>query len=444
MDLSSSSLTDYRLYINLRFSEFIKDNYLILILLFVLVLFSGFFSSIETAISASNKIKIKNKAEEGNTSAKVANNLVTNFDKTITAILIGNNIVNIAMASIATLLALHLGVATTIVTIIITCIVIIFGEVIPKSLAKKRPEGYTIFIAKPFKIIYVILNPLTMIFVFISKQFTKMFSLKKAPTVTEDDVYTYIESLDDNESLDDEESNLLYSAFEFKDILVGDIYTPKRDMVYIDIKNMNHEEIVQIFNENSFSRYPVCDGSIDNVIGILRLREYIDNYRSNNNFLITDIIDPTSFVSVDMNLDSLLNHMRKNKIHMTIIKDDNNKTIGLATMEDLLEELVGEIWDEKDNSLEDFKRTNTNTFEIDANLSVISAFELMEYDDFDREECGHQTLESWISNDLNTGEKIYRGKIFYYERLEIKVIKMRSNKIAKVEITVTSFKEVAE
>lgn len=445
MELSSSSQSGYRLCIsNVSFSEFLREDYLILILLVILILFSAFFSSTETAISASNKIKIKNKAEEGNTNAKVANNLVQDFENTITAILIGNNIVNIAMGSIATLLALRLGISTMIITIIITLIVIIFGEVLPKTIAKRKAESLTLLVAKPFKLISFILRPLTIVFSGISKLATSIFCKNSSPTVTKDDVYTYIESLDDSQTIDGDESNLLYSAFEFGDIRVGDIYTPKGDMVYIDIKRMSKEGIKQIIDENSFSRYPVCNDGIDNVIGVLRLREYIDHILSEKPFEIMDIIDNTCFVTVDANVDSLLNQMRKHKIHMAIIKDEDEKTLGIATMEDMLEELVGEIWDEKENSLEDFKKISENKFEIDANLSVISAFELMEYDDFDREECGHQTLESWIYHDLNRSKRLYRDMHFIYERLDIKITKLRYGRVAKIEVVVAPPKEVVE
>ncbi len=406
-------------------SNFIGENSGLLLTLLALLFFSAFFSSCETAITAPSKVRIKAMADGGNKSAKVAFKLMDNFDRSITDILVGNNIVNLAMGSISTLLAIHAGISPTVMTICITVVVILFGEVIPKAIAKETSEAYTVKIAMPLKFVSLVFTPISAIFGLISKGLTKLFS-KEEPSVTEDDVIEIIEDMEEEGSIDSDESRLLYSAFEFDDVSVNDILTDRRDMLCLDIEQSD-EEILNIIKNSPYSRLPVYKGNPDNCIGVLRIREYLERYFKGEKIELRKLLDTPLFVSPDTKIDELLSVMKRIRKPFALVKTRANRIIGLVTMEDMLEELVGEIWDENDKIEDKFRQIDENTFIISADLSVVSAFEMMDYDDFDRDECGHYTLRKWMGRLLGrvatvgataeyrqleiTAEKVFRGRL---------------------------------
>lgn len=406
-------------------SNFIGENSGLLLTLLALLFFSAFFSSCETAITAPSKVRIKAMADGGNKSAKVAFKLMDNFDRSITDILVGNNIVNLAMGSISTLLAIHAGISPTVMTICITVVVILFGEVIPKAIAKETSEAYTVKIAMPLKFVSFVFTPISAIFGLISKGLTKLFS-KEEPSVTEDDVIEIIEDMEEEGSIDSDESRLLYSAFEFDDVSVNDILTDRRDMLCLDIEQSD-EEILNIIKNSPYSRLPVYKGNLDNCIGVLRIREYLERYFKGEKIELRKLLDTPLFVSPDTKIDELLSVMKRIRKPFALVKTRANRIIGLVTMEDMLEELVGEIWDENDKIEDKFRQIDENTFIISADLSVVSAFEMMDYDDFDRDECGHYTLRKWMGRLLGrvatvgataeyrqleiTAEKVFRGRL---------------------------------
>ena len=406
-------------------SNFIGENSGLLLTLLALLFFSAFFSSCETAITAPSKVRIKAMADGGDKSAKVAFKLMDNFDRSITDILVGNNIVNLAMGSISTLLAIHAGISPTVMTICITVVVILFGEVIPKAIAKETSEAYTVKIAMPLKFVSFVFTPISAIFGLISKGLTKLFS-KEEPSVTEDDVIEIIEDMEEEGSIDSDESRLLYSAFEFDDVSVNDILTDRRDMLCLDIEQSD-EEILNIIKNSPYSRLPVYKGNPDNCIGVLRIREYLERYFKGEKIELRKLLDTPLFVSPDTKIDELLSVMKRIRKPFALVKTRANRIIGLVTMEDMLEELVGEIWDENDKIEDKFRQIDENTFIISADLSVVSAFEMMDYDDFDRDECGHYTLRKWMGRLLGrvatvgataeyrqleiTAEKVFRGRL---------------------------------
>lgn len=410
----------------INFTGFITENFSLIIAMLALLFFSAFFSSSETAITAASKVRIKAMAESGNKTAKTAFKLMDNFDKSITDILVGNNIVNLAMGSISTLVAIHAGISPTLMTIFLTIVVILFGEVIPKSLAKEIGEKYTLKIAGPLKFISVILTPVSAVFSLISKGLTRLFAKHEEPTVTEDDVIDFIEDMEEEGSIDSDESRLLFSAFEFGDVSVLDILTDRRDIVAIDCE-LSSADILEIVKNSSYTRLPVYKGSIDNCLGVLRIREYLECYLAGNTPDILSLLDTPLFVSPDTKIDELLAEMKHIRKPFALVKSRSGRVIGLVTMEDMLEELVGEIWDENDNIEEKFRQVDDDTFIVSADLSVVSAFEMMDYDDYDRDECGHYTLRKWMGRLLGrvatvgatcsyrrldiTAEKVFRGRL---------------------------------
>ena len=413
-------------------SNFINENSGLLLTLLALLFFSAFFSSSETAITAPSKVRIKAMADSGNKAAKVAFKLMDNFDRSITDILVGNNIVNLAMGSISTILAIHAGISPTVITICITAIVILFGEVIPKALAKETSEAYTLKIAVPLKFISLVLTPISVIFALISKGLTKLFA-KEEPSVTEDDVIEIIEDMEEEGSIDSDESRLLYSAFEFDDVSVIDILTDRRDMLCLDVE-LSDEEILDVIKNSPYSRLPVYKGNIDNCIGVLRIREYLESYFRGEKPELRKLLDTPLFVSPDTKIDELLSVMKRIRKPFALVKTRSNRIIGLVTMEDMLEELVGEIWDENDKIEDKFRQLDETTFIISADLSVVSAFEMMDYDDFDRDECGHYTIRKWMGRLL--GRVATVGATAEYRRLEITAEKVFRGRLVSLKFKI--------
>ena len=411
---------------NEGFFDILSQNAGTIIFLLILLALSAFFSSSETAITAISKVRIKAMADNDIRSAKTALKLINNFDKSITTILVGNNIVNIAMSSFSTLLAIHLGIDAMVMTLCVTATVILFGEVLPKSLAKEFGESYTLKIAGPLNFVGILLTPISALFALISRLVTKLFAGAQEPSVTEDDVIDIIEDMEEDGSLDSDESRLLYSAFEFGDVSVSDILTDRRDIVSIDI-DLSDEEILEIVKTSAYSRIPVYRGDIDNCLGVLRIREYLESYIKGDSPDLRALLDTPLFVTPETKIDELLSDMKKQRRQLALVKTRSGRIIGIVTMEDMLEELVGEIWDENDKIEEKFRQIDQNTFEISADLSVVSAFEMMDYDDYDRDECGHYTLRKWMGRMLGrvpsvgsgcsyrrleiTAEKVFRGRL---------------------------------
>ena len=426
---------------NEGFFDLLSQNTGTIIFLLVLLAFSAFFSSSETAITAISKVRIKAMADNNVRPAKTALKLINNFDKSITTILVGNNIVNIAMSSFSTLLAIHLGVDVMVMTLCVTATVILFGEVLPKALAKEFGESYTLKIAGPLNFIGMLLSPISALFTLISRFVTKLFSKNDEPSVTQEDVIDIIEDMEEDGSLDSDESRLLYSAFEFGDVSVIDILTDRRDILSINI-DLPDEEILNILKNSPYSRIPVYRDTIDNCLGVLRIREYLESYIKGNSPDILTLLDTPLFVTPDTKIDQLLSDMKKQRRQLALVKTKSDKIIGIVTMEDMLEELVGEIWDENDKIEDKFRQIDENTFEISADLSVVSAFEMMDYDDYDREECGHYTLRKWMGRMLGRVPTV--GSKCSYRRLDITAEKVFRGRLISLTFKVNEPDESAE
>ena len=421
--------------------EVLSQNSNIIIALIILLLFSAYFSSSETAVTAISRVRIKAMAENGEKNAKTALKLIKSFEKTLSTILVGNNIVNIVMGSLTTILALHLGIKPLILTIIVTLAVIVFGEVIPKAITKNLGERYTLALSPSLNFFSVILTPISALFAFLSRMLTKFFAKKETPSVTEEDVFDIIEDMEEDGAIDSDESRLLYSAFEFGDVSVSDILTDRRDMISLDV-NSSTDEILSFIKNVSYSRIPVFKGDIDNIIGVLRVREYLEAHLSGNTPVLRDMLHTPFFTSPDAKIDELLSAMKKLKKPLAIVKTRAGRTIGIVTMEDMLEELVGEIFDEADRVEEKFKQTGEDTFEVSADLSVVSAFEMMDFEDFDRDECGHYTLRKWVGRRL--GRVPTANTTLSYRNLDITVSKVFKGRLLWLTFKINPPKEEKE
>ena len=331
-----------------------EGDSLLLIGLFVLcVIFSGYFSASESAFARMNKIRMKNRADDGDKKAKNAMYISNNHDKALTAILIGNNIVNIGAASIGTLLMrkwltdIDQDTVTILTTLVTTVIVFIFGEMTPKTFANDQPDIMARFSGGILRLIMTILKPLVFLFNLISSAAAKLFKGENVPTISEEDLIEIIEKAEEQGVVDEEQSDLLLSVLDFEDTTAAEVMTPSDKIEAIDLK-LSNKEIIGILKNNPYSRMPVINGSIDHIVGIVSTRAFLKAYMINKNFDLRSILSKPHYVKTTDGIHDLLDNMRNHKKYMAIVRNDENRVMGLVTIEDFLEELVGEIYDEGD------------------------------------------------------------------------------------------------
>ena len=321
------------------------DGPLLYIIFFALVIMSGFFSMSETAFAYCNRIKLKVKADDGNKSAKLALNIVENFDNSLITILIGNNIVNILSSTIATVIGIFLFKenGTLVATVFTTVVVLLFGEIIPKNIATVWSDRIALITCYPIYFLKIILFPLSIVYMGFLKLLNKIFKTdKKDPVITEDEFTDIIESIEEEGLIEEEESDIIQSAVDFGDITIKEIYTKLENVVAIDI-NSSKDQITQTLLEENYSRIPVYSSKPDNIIGILHVRTYLKQVMTKKDYSIKKTLIKPFFVNVDSKIDDVFEEFRKKKMHIAIVVDNNKKVIGMVTMEDVLEELVGEI-----------------------------------------------------------------------------------------------------
>lgn len=331
-----------------------EGDSLLLIGLFVLcILFSAYFSASESAFARMNKIRMKNRADDGDKKAKNAMYISNNHDKALTAILIGNNIVNIGAASIGTLLMrkwltdIDADTVTVLTTLVTTVIVFIFSEMTPKTFANDKPDAMSRFSGGILRLIMTILKPFVFLFNCISTAVSKLFKGEDTPSISEEDLIEIIEKAEEQGVVDEEQSDLLLSALDFQDTTAAEVMTPREKIGVIDI-NLSNKEIIQILKSTSYSRMPVINGSLDQIVGIISTRAFIKSYISNKNFDLRTILTKPHYVKTTDGIHDLLDNMRNHQKYMAIVRNEENKVMGLVTIEDFLEELVGEIYDEGD------------------------------------------------------------------------------------------------
>ena len=355
--------------------------------LVLLIACSAFFSASETAISSFNKIRMRNKAEDGDKRAKTALKVAEDYDKTLSTILIGNNIVNIAAASIGTILFTQMLGAergATVSTIVLTIIVLIFGEVTPKSLAKEMPEKVATAVSPFLVLLIALMTPLTWLFTQWKKLLGRFVHSGEADTITEGELMTMVSEAENDGELTDRESELIRSAIEFDDVEVEEILTPRVDVVAVE-DDIPLEELAQTFAESGYSRLPVYHGTIDNIIGVVHEKDfYIARLKKATK--IDDLVVPTLYTTGSTQISQLLRTLREQHHHLAVVVDEYGGTEGIITLEDILEELVGEIWDEHDEVTEDFRKQSDGSWLVSGSASVDDLYEeldLPEEEDID-------------------------------------------------------------
>ncbi|MBU9723739.1 MULTISPECIES: hemolysin family protein [Bacillaceae] len=406
------------------------------IMLILLTIMSAFFSSAETAYSSANRLRVKTLSEEGNIGAKRSLYILDHFDNALSTILVGNNLVNIALATISAQLATDIfgpSLGVFISTFVVTTIILIFGEILPKSFAKEFAE----FTSAKYSFILVtlmkILTPVTWLFLQLRKLVSSLIRKSDNPSVTEEELKELVKISNEEGIIDEVEKELVHRSFDFNDIIVAEVFKPRTDMIAVD-SNVPIEAIKEVFIRESYSRIPVFDGDIDNIIGILSERDFLKAYiKEGDNFRIQELLRQPVFVVETMKIHTLLPQLQKNKGHMAIVIDEYGGTSGLITLEDILEELVGEIWDEHDDDEKHFQEIDESTFIFNGDYPI---------DDFVRltgielPDTTYHTLGGWLSDIFQRIPQ--KNEELTYEHIHLQITESDDRRVHFVRVTINN------
>lgn len=401
----------------------------LIITLFILLIFSAFFSATETAYSSLNRIRIKNLATEGNKKAKRALKLVENYDNLLSTILVGNNIVNIASTAIATVLfvSLYGDIGPTISTVVMTVVVLVFGEVSPKSLAKESPESFAMFAAPFISFFVVLLKPVNFLFSKLKILLRKIVKSKDDRSLTDSELLTIVEEAEKDGGIDEEESELIRNVIEFDDIEAADILTPRVDLVAVE-SGESHEEVAKIFKDTGFSRLPVYKDSIDNILGVIHEKNFY-SYVYGTDQSIDTIIKPVELIPPTAKISDLLRRLQKNKLHLAVVIDEYGGTEGIVTLEDVIEELIGEIWDEHDEIVkESFKKNPDGSYNVYYTTDLDDFIEFFNL----RDTTDASSISGWVIEHLDKIPDL--GDSFEDSGLLIKVSEVVNNRVTAIEV----------
>lgn len=368
----------------------------------ILLLISAVCSATETAFSSCNRIRLKKLADDGSKSAKNALYICENFDKALTAILIGNNVVNILSSALATVLFTRkLGSSSVgAATLVMTVLVLIFGEILPKSLAKENSESFSVFMAAPLRAFMFILSPLIWLFTGLTKLVSRLAGKKKgSPSITEEELKYIIDEIEDEGVLEEQESDLVRSALEFDEITIDRILVPRVSIVGIEIGD-SIEKVKDLFVSTKYSRLPVYEKDLDHIIGIVHQADLFELYLSKKEKTIADIMKKPVYITETLRISEALKMMQREKVHMAVIIDQYGGTEGICTLEDIIEELVGEIYDESDGDDTSFVRLADGRVDISPDLSVTDFLERMELDE-DTIQTDMNSMGGWIMDMLD-------------------------------------------
>ncbi len=415
------------------------------IVIIVLIILSAFFSCTETAFSCANKVKLKSMVLLGKRNAKAVLKFADeNYNKLVTTILIGNNIVNLTASALGTILFAEIlkgtGVDhTTISTAVLTILVLLFGEITPKYFASTYPEKFCFFVYPLMQFFYWIFFPLGFIFDAYKAGIAKIFKLKKDGTVTDEELMSLVDEAEESGTLKEDESELVRSALEFDDLKVEDILVPRVDVVAVE-KESTMEEARAVFEKTGYSRLPVYKDTIDNVIGLIHERDFYMGYVRGEK-RITDLMQNVVFTSEHTRISTLLKQLQKKKIHLAVVSDEYGGLVGIVTLEDILEQLVGEIWDEHDEEEVLFGKIDEGEYWVDGKCGLKECFALYDLEE-EAEKFDSNTVGGWVTEVY--GEIPPVGEVLKCEHLEIKVVKVNQQKVLKVRTKHVDDEEEAE
>ena len=392
--------------------------------LVVLVILSAYFSATETAFTSLNRIRLKSKADAGDRRAALTLKLVDNYDNLLSTILVGNNIVNLSASSLATVLfteGLRLRNGAVISTVVITLVVLIFGEVSPKSLSKEYPESFAMFSAPIMRVLMVILTPVNFLFSLLKRLLSKVFHQEGDNGITEEELVTMVDQAESEGGLDQHESKLIRSAIEFNDMEVDEILTPRVDIVAVEDTD-TMEDVAQAFAESGYSRLPVYHEDVDDIIGVIHEKDFhAARYRGIED--LKSITGPVLYTTGNTKISELLRILQREKGHLAIVVDEYGGTEGLVTLEDIVEELVGEIWDEHDEVIEEFKKQEDGSYIISCTADLADLFDLFSI----KGECDANTISGWVMDQI--GRIPEEGDRFASDGLDVTVTKVDHRRV---------------
>ena len=394
----------------------------------VCVAMSAYFSATETAFSSLNKTRLKVLADDGNKRAALALRLAEDYDRLISTILIGNNIVNISVASIGTLLFVELygDAGATISTVVVTVVVLIFGEITPKSIAKDMPERFAMFSA-PFIHLWIwVLTPLNFLFSQWKRLVSHFVKTDNDAKMSHEELLLFMEDVEQDGSIDENEGELLRNALEFRELTAEEILTHRIELEAVDV-NESHAEIAQAFTQSRFSRLLVYRDTIDQIVGVLHQKDFYIN-GSMTDQPVAEIMTEPLFVYQHTKIRDILKMLQHKKSHIAVVVDDFGGTLGIVTMEDILEELVGEIWDEHDEVEEDFKKLGEDTYRVDCSVSLE---DFMDFFDV-KLESDSVSVGGWVMEQLNRVP--VKGESFTAQRLEITVSELSAYRVSAITV----------
>jgi len=405
-----------------------------IVIIVLCLIFSAYFSATETAFTTMNRIRIKNLAEKGNKRAALALRLEESYDRLLTTILIGNNIVNILSASLATLVFVELlqneSLGTTLSTVVLTILVLIFGEISPKTLAKKHPETFAMFSAPLIYGISILLTPFTFLFKKWQDLLSRLFKKNEEDEagITEEELISIIEEAEEEGDIDKEESSLIKSAIEFNDLEVGDIFTPRIDITAVSA-DATKEEITSVFNESGYSRIPVYENDLDNITGILYYKDFFTLVKGKKTS-VSEIVKPVIYVTKNQKINDLLKELQNKQLHLAVVTDEFGSTAGIVTLEDILEEIVGEIWDEHDERVEELREVGEKEYIVSGKASLTKFFDTL--DIAYEEDPDILTVNGWAMSILGRIPEV--GDRFEAEGLLVEVLEMDARRIENLRI----------
>lgn len=417
-----------------------SHSIILLIVIAFCVIMSAYFSATETAFSMVNKIRLKTMAEDGNRKAKRALKLAENYDSLLSTILIGNNIVNILASSLATIFFIKIFVnneslATTMSTIVLTVIILIFGEISPKSIAKEHPESFAMFSAPIIKALMTIFFPLNFLFMLWKKLLSHVFKSEEEVGITEEELISIIEEAEEDGNFEKSETDLIKSAIEFNELEVGDIFTPRIDITAIK-SEATYDEVKEIFKSSGYSRIPVYTDDLDNIVGILYYKDFFSKDVKTNG--IASIMKPVIFVTKNKNVNELMKELQEQKLHLAVVTDEYGSCAGIVTLEDILEEIVGDIWDEHDDVVIDVREIGENEYIVNGKANTSKVFDELDID----AEPESLTVNGWAMDVL--GRIPVMGDVFEADGLSAKVLKMNGKRIENLKLVKLPKEEAEE
>lgn len=402
------------------------------IALAVLILCSAYFSASETAFLSFNRIKMKNDADEGDKGAKKVLTMADCYDKMLSTILIGNNLVNIVATSLSTMLFVSViannDLAVTVSTVVMTLLVLIFGEITPKTLAKKRSDSFVRFSAPILSFLSALLTPLVFVFNLWQSLISKLFGGENAAAVTEQELLTMVDEATEDGEIDEQEGELIKNAVKFYDLDVTDILTPRVDMEAANI-GWERERVAELFAETEFSRLPVFEDTLDDIKGVIYQKDF---YTAAIASPWQELIRPATFVFAGMKISRLLKLFQESKSHMVIVQDEYGGTEGIVTLEDVLEELVGEIYDEHDDARIEFKKITDSIYIVDGSAGIDDFFEVFDLSGEPVDDI--TTVGGFAAHQL--GKIPSAGESFEFEHIKVVISRTDMNRVQEVKVFV--------